>query len=120
MKIAFTASGDSLAAPLDPRFGRAPGFLVYDDKNGSLESVNNEQNLNAAQGAGIQTATKLVKTGADCVIPGHCGPKAFQILEAAGIKVYPCSAKTIEAAYALFKEGKLAEADSANAESHWV
>ncbi|MEA2069527.1 MAG: NifB/NifX family molybdenum-iron cluster-binding protein, partial [Verrucomicrobiota bacterium] len=52
MKIAFTASGDSLSAPLDPRFGRAPGFLIYDDEAGTLKSVNNEQNLNAAQGAG--------------------------------------------------------------------
>ena len=120
MKILFTASGDSLAAPLDPRFGRAPGFLIYDDESGTLKSVNNEQNLNAAQGAGIQSALLVCKQNVDCVITGHCGPKAFQTLEAANIKIYLCKAKTIEAAYAQLKAGELTAADSANAEAHWV
>ena len=120
MKIAFTTSGDSLAAPLDPRFGRAPGFLIYDDETGTLKSVNNEQNLNAAQGAGIQAALLICKQDIDCLITGHCGPKAFQTLEAANIKVYPCNAKTIEEAYKQFKAGELTEAEAANAEAHWV
>ncbi|MCK5676411.1 MAG: NifB/NifX family molybdenum-iron cluster-binding protein [Verrucomicrobia bacterium] len=120
MKIAFTATGDSLAAPLDPRFGRAPGFLIYDDEAGSLKSVNNEQNLNAAQGAGIQSALLLCKQDIDCVVTGHCGPKAFQTLTAANIKVYPCKAKTIEEAYAQLKAGELTAAEAANAEAHWV
>ncbi len=120
MKIAFTASGDSLAAPLDPRFGRAPGFLVYDDEAGTLKSVNNEQNLNASQGAGIQTALLICKQDVDCVITGHCGPKAFQTLKAANIKVYPCKAGTIEEAYKQFKAGELTAAEVANAEAHWV
>ena len=120
MKIAFTATGDSLAAPLDPRFGRAPGFLIYDDEAGSLKSVNNEQNLNAAQGAGIQSALLLCNQDIDCVITDHCGPKAFQTLAAANIKIYPCKAKTIEEAYAQLKAGELTAAEAANAESHWV
>ena len=120
MRIAFTASGDSLAAPLDPRFGRTPGFLVYDDEAGSLESINNEQNLNAAQGAGIQAAQLICQQKVDCLITGHCGLKAFQTLEAAGVKVYLCQAKTIEEAYALFKRGELVATQSANAEAHWI
>jgi len=81
---------------------------------------NNDQNLNATQGAGIQSAMHLVNAEVDCLITGHCGPKAFQVLETANIKVYLCDAKTIADAYALFKEGKLEIADGANAESHWV
>lgn len=119
MKIAFTASGDSLNAPLDPRFGRTPRFLIYDDANGKLEALDNVQNLNAAQGAGIQAASQIVKHGVDCVITGHCGPKAFQVLESAGIKVYPCSAETICDAYQLFKDGKLVAAEAATVEGHW-
>jgi predicted Fe-Mo cluster-binding NifX family protein len=120
MKIAFTASGDSLNAPLDPRFGRAPGFLIYDSENGTLESVNNEQNLNAAQGAGIQAALLICNQKVDCLITGHCGPKAFQTLAAANIKVYPCKAETIADAYAQLKAGELVAAETANAEAHWV
>jgi predicted Fe-Mo cluster-binding NifX family protein len=120
MKIAFTATGDSLNAPLDPRFGRAPGFLIYDDQEGRIEALSNVQNLNAAQGAGIQAATSLAKAGADVLITGHCGPKAFSVLQAAGIKVYLSDAKTIADAYALFKKGALKAAEAPNAESHWV
>lgn len=119
MKIAFTASGDSLDAPLDSRFGRASRFLIYDDTTGRLEALDNEQNLNAAQGAGIQAAVHIVKQEVDCVITGHCGPKAFQVLESAGIKVYPCSAETIADAYQLFKDGSLVVTESATVEGHW-
>jgi predicted Fe-Mo cluster-binding NifX family protein len=119
MKIAFTASGDSLNAPLDRRFGRAPRFLIYDDATGKLDALNNIQNLNAAQGAGVQAAAQIVKQNVDYVITGHCGPKAFQILESAGVTVYPCSAETIADAYQLFKDGQLVAAAAATVEGHW-
>ena len=35
MKIAFTAAGTDLTAPLDDRFGRAAGFLLYDLETGA-------------------------------------------------------------------------------------
>lgn len=120
MKIAFSTSGDSLNASLDPRFGRAPRFVVYDDKTGSLTAIENTQNLNAAQGAGIQSALTVCNADVDCLITGHCGPKAFQVLEAANIKVYLCKAKTISDAYESLKSGELTVAESANAEAHWV
>ena len=53
MKIVFTTSGSDLNALLDTRFGRAPKFLVYDLDSGKFEVIDNQQNLNAAQGAGI-------------------------------------------------------------------
>jgi predicted Fe-Mo cluster-binding NifX family protein len=56
MKIAFSTSGSDLSAPLDSRFGRAPKFLVYDLESGNFEVIDNQQNLNATQGAGIQSA----------------------------------------------------------------
>lgn len=120
MKIAFTTSGDSLTAPLDSRFGRAPRFLIYDDETGRIEAIDNRQNLDAAQGAGIQSAMQLAKQKVDCVITGHCGPKAFQVLDAAGIKIYNCKAETIAEAHEQLKAGELTAAESANAESHWV
>lgn len=94
MNVAVTTSGRDLSAPLDPRFGRAAGFLVVDTETGEITYESNEQNLNAPQGAGIQTAQNVGATGAKAVISGHCGPKAFRILSASGIAVYPCSAAT--------------------------
>ncbi|MFA4973973.1 MAG: NifB/NifX family molybdenum-iron cluster-binding protein [bacterium] len=119
MKIAFTTSGDDLNAPLDSRFGRAPKFLVYDLDNSTFEVIDNRQNLNAAQGAGIQSAEAVARLGANALVTGHCGPKAFRVLVAAGIKIYNTDAPTVATALDLYRAGKLAEAKSADVEGHW-
>ena len=119
MKIAFSTSGESLDAPLDSRFGRAPRFLVYDLESNAFELIDNKPNLNAAQGAGIQSAQTVVRAGAAAVVTGHCGPKAFRVLSAAGIKVYNSDAATLFEVLALYREGKLVCAEAANVEGHW-
>lgn len=119
MIIAFTTTGDSLDAQLDPRFGRASHFLIYDDETKKFEIVDNSQNLNATQGAGIQAATTLSKTGAHALVTGHCGPKAFKVLNAASINIYPCQAKTVAQALEQFLNGELTKANEATNEGHW-
>lgn len=120
MKIAFTTSGDSLASPLNSTFGRTPKFLIYDQESGNFTIVDNHQNLSAAQGAGVQSAQTVVQSGAQCLISGHCGPKAFRVLSTAGIKVYYSDAPTISDALAQYGAGKLTEAPSADVEEHSV
>ena len=120
MKVAFTTSGSGLDSPLDTRFGRAPGFLVCDTDSGASEFVDNQQSLNAAQGAGIQAAETVVRSGAQAVVTGHCGPKAFRVLAAANIKVYTTTAGSVAEALALYQEGKLSESSAADVEGHWA
>ena len=119
MKIAITISGEKMSDPLDMRFGRAPRFLLYDLENESFELINNEQNLNAAQGAGIQAAQNVANAGAEAVITGHCGPKAFNVLRQAGVAVYTSTASSVDEALKLFKEGALPLAQEANVQGHW-
>lgn len=119
MKIAISTSGDNPAAELDSRFGRAARFLLYDTDSKEFQSIDNAQNLNAPQGAGVQAAQTVANTGANAVITGHCGPKAFRVLQAAGIKVYNCEAATVESALSLLEEGKLQAASEADVEGHW-
>jgi predicted Fe-Mo cluster-binding NifX family protein len=120
MKIAFTTSGNSLNAPLDSRFGRAPKFLIYDLETRSIEVVGNNQNLSAAQGAGIQAAQTVARVGAEVVITGHCGPKAFRTLQAADIKVVTGAQGTVQSALEAFKTGTLAPATAPDVEGHWA
>jgi len=120
MKIAITTSGNDLNAPLDTRFGRAPKFLIYDLEAKTFEVVDNDQNLNAAQGAGIQSAQNIARLGAKALITGHCGPKAFRVLQAAKIKIYNTTASTVSEAIDQYRNGKLTEAASADVEGHWV
>ncbi len=119
MKIAVTTAGDTLDAAIDTRFGRAPQFLIHDTESGAAYIKSNEQNLNAAQGAGIQSATHLCNEGVDCVITGNCGPKAFATLNAAGIKVYTSTGTTAGEAIEKLKSGELEAATEANVEGHW-
>ncbi len=120
MKVALTTTGSDLSDPLEPRFGRAPKFLVYDLDSDTFMVVDNNKNLNAVQGAGIQSADTIARIGASALITGHCGPKAFRVLSAAGVKVYASSARTVEEAITLFRQGKLSESQSADVEGHWV
>lgn len=120
MKIAVTCQGESLDSALDTRFGRAKNFIVYERETQTFSVVPNTQNLNAAQGAGIQAATTVAATGADVVITGHCGPKAFRVLEAAGIKVFTADENSIKDALQAFEAGKLTLLASADVDGHWV
>lgn len=120
MKIAITTSGSDLSAPLDSRFGRAPKFIIYDLEAKTFEVVDNDQNLNAAQGAGIQSAQTIARLGAQALITGHCGPKAFRVLQSAKIKIFNTTAGTVSEAIEQYQQGKLAEASSADVEGHWV
>ncbi len=120
MKIAVSSDGKDLQSPVNPRFGRAPYFVIYDTADDNYEVIDNAQNLQAAQGAGIQAAQHVVNKKADVVISGNLGPKAFTTLQAAGIKAACWADGTVEKAINLAKEGKLKFVDSPNVEGHWV
>lgn len=120
MKIAISTTGDSLESAIDPRFGRAVRFLIYDTDKKTFTLVENEQNLNATQGAGIQAAKIVADSGVQAVISGQCGPKAFKVLSAAGITIYPCDASSVAEAIELYTTGALQPAKDATVEGHWV
>ena len=120
MKIAISTAGTNLDAAIELRFGRASSFLIYDLEQKSFTLVDNAQNLNATQGAGIQAAKTIVDTGATALISGQCGPKAFQVLSAAGIAIYQSDAASIAEAIALYTSGQLQPAQDATVEGHWV
>ena len=68
MKIAVTSRGAELDSEVDPRFGRARYFVIVDTDTGESRAVDNEQNLNAAQGAGIQAAQLVATQGVEALL----------------------------------------------------
>lgn len=120
MKIAISSTGADLDSQVDPRFGRAKCFIVYDVEGEAFEAIDNTQNLNAMQGAGIQAAEIVARQGVECVITGNCGPKAFRALQSAGVKIMLCSGGTVHEAIEKFKANELAPADTANVNGHWM
>ncbi|WP_188399852.1 NifB/NifX family molybdenum-iron cluster-binding protein [Sporomusa sp. GT1] len=109
MKIAITAHGEDCQATVDTRFGRADYFVIYDQEKAAWETIANTQNLEAAHGAGIQAGQSLARTGADVLITGHVGPKAFKVVNAANITIYSLGTEsgTVQAALEAFLAGKL-------------
>ncbi len=120
MKIAITSQGQDLDSQVDPRFGRAKFFIVTDTEQDGFTVADNGQNLNAAQGAGIQAGSNVVELGVEAVVTGHVGPKAFATLQAGNIQIFTGATGTVAEAIEQFKAGKLSQANGADVEGHWV
>jgi len=119
MKICVTSRGPDLSSDVDPRFGRARFFIIYDDENESYEVVDNDENVNAAGGAGVQSATDVASKGCQWVVSGHMGPKAMSILQEASVKVATGASGKVSDALRDFAEGNLDKIDDADVASRW-
>lgn len=120
MKIAVTAQSNELSSEMDLRFGRAKLLIVVDTETGDYEAHDNSVNLNAVQGAGIQTGQNIANLGVEAVITGNVGPNALRTLNAAGVRIFLAQKQTVQEALELFKAGKLKEVNQANVEGHWI
>jgi predicted Fe-Mo cluster-binding NifX family protein len=120
MKIAVTAKGKEISSEIDLRFGRAKWIIVVDSQTGDFQAHDNVVNLNAVQGAGIQTGQNVANLSVEAVITGNVGPNAFKTLNAAGVTIFLAEEQTVQNAIDSFKEGKLKEVNQANVEGHWI
>jgi predicted DNA-binding protein (UPF0251 family)/predicted Fe-Mo cluster-binding NifX family protein len=117
-KIAVSSEGPGLDGPIDPRFGRAAGFVVVDPETMVSEYVDNAASQAMAQGAGIQTAELMTRHGVGVVLTGYVGPKAFQALSAAGIQIgQNLEQLSVRQAVEKFKAGQVAMAGGPNRNS---
>jgi len=120
MRVAITSTGKDLEADIDPRFGRAAHFVIVNDETMEFEAVENTQNLNLAQGAGIQAGKTIIDNNVEILITGHCGPKAFKVLQTAGVKIMTGAKGRVADAVAQYKNGELEVSPEADVEGHWV
>ena len=118
MKIAVSASGPTLDAEVDPRFGRCQYFVIIDPDSMGFEAVENGADL-AGGGAGIATAQMIADRGVEAVLTGNCGPNAFQVLSAAGIKVVTGVSGKVQDAVQDYKDGSLQPTSQPNVPDHF-
>ena len=86
MRIAISATGSSLDAPMDERFGRCPCFVITDSE-GAVQDIVENIHAERGSGAGIQAARLLIEREVSVVLTGRCGPNASETLAAAGIGI---------------------------------
>lgn len=120
MKLIVTAQGPDMNSPVDPRFGRAKCFVEVDTGTGAHEVIDNAQNLDALQGAGVQAAQNVVARSPEALLTGHCGPKAFRVLQSAGVKICVEVKGTVAEAVAAYQAGELEAVAAPDVEGHWV
>ena len=121
MKIVICAQSNDSQSNVDTRFGRTAYFGMYDTEANEWDFVPNQQNLQAAQGAGIQAAQTVIDAEADVLLAANVGPKAMAALSAGGVKVF-----TVEGSLSLpqavenYTAGKLTNLQEAYVEGHWA
>ena len=87
MKLAISIAGHALDSPFDARFGRAAAFCLVDTDTGAWTAHANPA-LSASGGAGVQAAQLVAKLGAQAVVSGAYGPKAYDTLSVAAIGMF--------------------------------
>ncbi|HBL68241.1 MAG TPA: dinitrogenase iron-molybdenum cofactor biosynthesis protein [Firmicutes bacterium] len=123
-KIAVTAFDKTPDSAVDERFGRARYIIIFDTESEETQVIDNLDNLNAAQGAGINTAQKMADLSVDLILSGHVGPKAFKVLQATGIQVgtFPADRRqgaTCREMLEAWQNGEIAAISNADVKSHW-
>ncbi len=107
-KIAVSSEGPTLDDAVDPRFGRAGGFLIVDTETMETHYLDNGSAQAASRGAGYQAAELVAGAGAEVVLSGRVGPKAFDALKTAGIQVgQECDRMTVREAVEKFQKGQI-------------
>ena len=109
MKLGISAKGTTLDDKMDMRFGRATGFIIYDTETKTYDYIDNAQNAQAAQGAGIQSAQKVVNENVSAVISGYCGPKAYSVLKSSNVKIYNAEEDSMKNIIEKFTNNELKE-----------
>ena len=107
MRIAISATGPTLDDEVDPRFGRCQYFIIVDPETMEFEALDNSNNAMAAGGAGISTGQMIAGKGVEAVLTGNCGPNAYQVLSAAGIRVITGVSGKVRDAIQAYKSGQL-------------
>ena len=75
--------------------------------------------ITAGGGAGIATAQAIAAKGVEVVLTGNCGPNAYQVLKAAGIKVITGVSGKVQDALHDYKGGKYQISAQSNVSDHF-
>jgi predicted Fe-Mo cluster-binding NifX family protein len=111
MKVAISSTGQTMDSDVDPRFGRAAGFVVVNTESGEADYLDNTAHRDRSQGAGIAAAKGVVDAGAEALVTGQMGPKAAQVLSRASIPVYQCVRGTVREAVSALQANTLPSFD---------
>ena len=83
-KIAVSANGKTLAAPVSPQAGLSPFFLLFDEKGKLIEAIENPYKEGGS--AGIPVADFLASKGVTIVVAEGFGDRIVEVMKSKGIR----------------------------------
>ena len=108
MKICISSTGKTIEeSDIDTTVHRCAFFLILDKKTNSQKTLLNTIRDRPSE-IGAMVGQIVANEGIDAVITIDIGPRAFEIFERYGIKIYQAKGK-IKDAIKQFEEGKLKE-----------
>lgn len=105
MKIGVSATGGSMEAQVEPRFGRCPFFVIVDSETMRFEAFTNPA-TSLPGGAGPRTVQEFISRGAEVILTGQVGPNAQGALEAADLVVVTGVSGTVQDAVQQYLAGR--------------
>lgn len=87
MKVAITVTNSTGSPILEPRFGRAPFFLILDTESNEIAYMENSA-TEESHGAGVMAAQTLSDAGVTLAVSGKYGPNGYRALQQMGIDCY--------------------------------
>ncbi|MBN1433692.1 NifB/NifX family molybdenum-iron cluster-binding protein [Candidatus Fermentibacterales bacterium] len=118
MLVALASTGEGAGARVSQVFARCPFYVFHDTGTGEYESMPNPA-LEQPGGAGVRAAELICNRGAEAVIAGNFGPKAFSVLLGAGARCFRSGELTLAEAVEALSGGKLEELSSASTDAHY-
>ena len=113
MKIGVPTMGNrGLQEEISPHFGRAPTFTLYDTDTEGTDIVDNTSEHMGGTG---KPPEMLMQHGVEVMLCSGLGPRAINLFESYGIRVFVGASGTVEDSIDLWKEGILQEATDENA-----
>jgi predicted Fe-Mo cluster-binding NifX family protein len=113
MKICVpTLEDKGLDSQISPHFGRAPKFIISDTESEKIKMVDNT----AEHFGGMAKTPEIIRdAGVDAILVSGIGPRAIQMFEKMGIRVFAGASGTAGDALGAFRSGVLREATDKDA-----
>ena len=111
---------EGLKSKISQHFGKTPYFVLIKYEDEKIENVQVLESQAKHTGGSMTPGEFIVSSGAKTLLCGNLGPKAVQMLQNAGIKVFIGASGTVIEALQDGAEGKLKQAsmDSACSDGH--
>jgi len=120
MKIAIPVTGNNgLQSEVSEHFGPAPGFIIYNDEDSSVEYM--EHQSRHAGHSHKPPVDILLEKGINAIVVSGIGRRAIGRLGAQGVTVYQSSGETVQDVIDLFSKSELkplSEADGCRGHRH--